>query len=282
MALQFLAQAFITAVPRGSLDRHGGQEGIISHVMVLEEMPADCRGWAIGVLNTGAACGGGLALLLFGASEGAWRLMYGLSILPLLGLGYVRRNLPETRRFVALEPETLGAAQEDASPSKCHVKQLGPVKRQHVAIVAATFLGSLFPSSANFHVSRHIQVHHGFGAKGFATLSLLGGLCSLSAFALAGYVGDRYGRRTLGALGICGKTAVDVAFYSASEASSAALLFCLRMALTMALDTNFQALSGEVFPTQRRSSAQARTDPDAWKVHLKVCRNQHGCLGRAS
>lgn len=39
----------------------------------------------------------GLALLLFGVSNGAWRFMYALSILPLLGVGYVRRHLPETR-----------------------------------------------------------------------------------------------------------------------------------------------------------------------------------------
>ena len=41
----------------------------------------------------------GLALLLFGVSNGAWRLMYSLSILPLLGVGYVRRHLPETRQL---------------------------------------------------------------------------------------------------------------------------------------------------------------------------------------
>ena len=44
----------------------------------------------------------GLALLLFGVSNGAWRLMYSLSILPLLGVGYVRRHLPETRRLLCL------------------------------------------------------------------------------------------------------------------------------------------------------------------------------------
>lgn len=131
---QFLAAAFITA------------EGIISHVIVLEEMPAECRGWAIGALNTGSACGAGLALLLFGVSNGAWRLMYSLSILPLLGVGYVRRHLPETRRWsslkdvstaralqledpggIQLPTTTMGSpvAEEDdgrSSPSKCQIK----------------------------------------------------------------------------------------------------------------------------------------------------------------
>ncbi|CAK9079088.1 Sialic acid transporter NanT 2 (Sialic acid permease 2) (Sialic acid/H(+) symporter 2) [Durusdinium trenchii] len=274
---QFLAQAFITA------------EGIISHVMVLEEMPADSRGWAIGALNTGSACGVGLALLLFGISNGAWRLMYALSILPLLGVGYVRRALPETRRWASLKDTSLSADTHDpgglqlpavnigspggdflglhheheerssSSPSKCH-KQLEQVKQQHVAILATTFLGSLFPSSANFNVSKHIQVVHGFGATGYAKLSFIGGFLSLSAFALAGYFGDRYGRKKLGILGILLKTLVDVAFYSvaagAESVSLIVILFCIRVALGMALDTNFQALSGEVFPTERRTSAQ--------------------------
>ena len=39
------------------------------------------------------------------------------------------------------------------------------MKQQHAAILIATFLGSLFPSSANFNVSKHIQVVHGFGAS---------------------------------------------------------------------------------------------------------------------
>ena len=45
--------------------------------------------------------------------------------------------------------------------------------------------------------------------SGFAKLSLIGGLLSLSAFALAGYLGDRYGRKKLGVVGIMVKTAVD-------------------------------------------------------------------------
>lgn len=44
--------------------------------------------------------------------------------------------------------------------------------------------------------------------SGFAKLSLIGGLLSLSAFAVAGYLGDRYGRKKLGVLGIIAKTAV--------------------------------------------------------------------------
>ncbi|CAJ1449211.1 unnamed protein product [Effrenium voratum] len=258
---QLAAQAFITA------------EGIISHVMVLEEMPADCRGWAVGVLNIGSACGAGLALLLFGLSGGAWRLMYALSILPLCGVGILRRNLQETRRWASLqEPKgvqlPVSAANEAASEAENEDTPLGilpskhrpgQVKQQHVAMVVAAFLGSFFPSAANFHTSKHIQTVHGFGASGFAKLSLVGGMLSLSAFAIAGVVGDKYGRKRFGVLGIVLKTLVDVAFYSTAAGDSVAwvvALFCLRTALSMALDTTFQALSGEVFPTASRSSAQ--------------------------
>eukprot|EP00438_Fugacium_kawagutii_P028210 Skav200379 [mRNA] locus=scaffold2518:378462:383616:- [translate_table: standard] len=135
----------------------------------------------------------GLALLLFGASNGAWRLMYSLSILPLLGVGYVRRHLPETRRWSSLKDaprlegdlvgipldEVPGVEEVDggSSPSKCHVKDL-------------------------------LQ-DGAWRASGFAKLSLIGGLLSLSAFAVAGYLGDRYGRKKLGVWGILTKTVVD-------------------------------------------------------------------------
>ncbi|CAE7775520.1 nanT [Symbiodinium sp. CCMP2456] len=273
--LQLLAAAFITA------------EGIISHVIVLEEMPADCRGWAVGLLNTGSACGTGLGLLLFGVSDGAWRLMYALSILPLVGIGFIRRHLPETRRWSAantlemdkesaqeelevqslrlppLTPLRLGSPTEEptAAAKRCHLKRLSKVKRQHLFCILASFLGSFFPSAANFYASKQIQVVHGFGAAGFAKLSLIGGILALSAFIIAGYLGDRYGRKLLGVSGILLKAMTDFMFYSISPGKAYSVLlivsvFCVRTALGMALDTTFQAMGGEVFPTSGRTSAQ--------------------------
>eukprot|EP00439_Symbiodinium_sp_Y106_P013882 s4380_g1.t8 len=259
------------------------QEGIISHVIVLEEMPADCRGWAVGLLNTGSACGTGLGLLLFGVSDGAWRLMYALSILPLIGIGFIRRHLPETRRWSAVNtqeidkeelevqslhlppvtPLRLGSPTEEptAAAKRCQLKRFSKVKRQHLFCILASFLGAFFPSAANFYASKQIQVVHGFGAAGFAKLSLIGGILALSAFIIAGYLGDRYGRKLLGVSGILLKAMTDFMFYSISPGKAYSVhlivsVFCVRTALGMALDTTFQAMGGEVFPTSGRTSAQ--------------------------
>ena len=59
------------------------------------------------------------------------------------------------------------------------------------------------------NVFGNVWEHSSLTRSGFAKLSLIGGLLSLSAFALAGYLGDRYGRKKLGVVGILVKTAVD-------------------------------------------------------------------------
>mmetsp|Transcript_66741 Transcript_66741/g.118068 ORF Transcript_66741/g.118068 Transcript_66741/m.118068 type:complete len:467 (+) Transcript_66741:67-1467(+) len=267
---QFMAQASITA------------EGLISHVLILEEMPAVRRGWAIGVLNVGSACGAGLALLLFGLSNGAWRLMYALSILPLLGVGYFRRLLPESRCWASqadvkhesglnevltqmgspqanfqLEAGKMELAHAGTSALRGHPRP----KLEYAAMVVSAFFGSFSSSAANFLASKHVQVTHGFGAGGFAKLSIIGGGMSLFVFVLAGTLGDQYGRKAIGIVGLLLKMVVDMAFYSVGAeghlASTAIVaLFSLRTALSMGLETNFQVLAGEVFPTSMRTSAQ--------------------------
>ncbi|CAE7506166.1 benK [Symbiodinium natans] len=56
-------------------------------------------------------------------------------------------------------------------------------------------------------------------------------------------------------------SAEDFLFYSISPGSTYSvifiiIIFCIRTALGMALDTTFQAMGGEVFPTSGRTSAQ--------------------------
>lgn len=87
---QFLASVFLSA------------EGLVSHVVIIEEMPGHCRGWAVGVISSFAAFGSGFALLLFGFlgdRPGGWRVLYVAALAPLLLLACLRRFLPETGRF---------------------------------------------------------------------------------------------------------------------------------------------------------------------------------------
>ncbi len=77
-------------------------EWAISAVVAAEEFPAKRRGTVIGVISAFSALGSivcaGLGPVLLATHYG-WRSVYFVGIVPLLLLGFARRNLQETRRF---------------------------------------------------------------------------------------------------------------------------------------------------------------------------------------
>ena len=78
--------------------------GIAAVVVAVEEVPAGCRAWAVGVLGMAAGFGGGGPLLLLplaGTGAGGWRWLYWLSLLTLPIVVVSAQQLPESRRWVA-------------------------------------------------------------------------------------------------------------------------------------------------------------------------------------
>lgn len=83
-------------------------EWALSMVYAAEEFPAHRRATILGIVQAVAALGSvacaGLAPLLLKAPTG-WRTVYLVGSLPAAFLLYLRRNLPETRRFAELGPQ---------------------------------------------------------------------------------------------------------------------------------------------------------------------------------
>src|SRR4029453_12058289 len=78
----------------------------LAQVVMAEEFPAAARGMGQGLLGAAAALGGGLAAVLFPVlvkTALGWRGLYFVGIIPLLIVGYLRRSLPETRRWSELD-----------------------------------------------------------------------------------------------------------------------------------------------------------------------------------
>ncbi len=94
VVLQLLARIFLIA------------EWAISMVIAAEEFPASRRGMVIGVIQATSSLGSvfcaGVAPLLLSTDYG-WRAVYFVGVLPLAILGYARRGLRETGRFLAQE-----------------------------------------------------------------------------------------------------------------------------------------------------------------------------------
>lgn len=78
-----------------------GGEWAVGAVLMAETIRAEHRGKALGAVQGGWAIGWGAAVLLYTAAfsllpqELAWRVMFGLGLLPALLIIYVRRSIPE-------------------------------------------------------------------------------------------------------------------------------------------------------------------------------------------
>ncbi len=84
----------------------GYAEEMLCFVVIAEEVAAGARGWANGTLSAMDYTGAGLASLVFALVNFlpyGWRAIYVIGAVPLFLVAYLRRNLPETRRFAAQE-----------------------------------------------------------------------------------------------------------------------------------------------------------------------------------
>ena len=99
VVLQFFARTFAVA------------ELLLAYVVIVEELDPKFRGWGVGALTALAACGNGLAMALFSLVDvlpGGWRSLYLVGFFPLVWVAWMRRRLPETRRFVSQHAEEPG------------------------------------------------------------------------------------------------------------------------------------------------------------------------------
>ena len=79
-----------------------GAEGTIALVILIEEVEAGVRGWAVGYLGALTAVGGGLAAGVFAfvnVIPFGWRGLFAVALLPLVLIIPLRRALPESQRF---------------------------------------------------------------------------------------------------------------------------------------------------------------------------------------
>ena len=73
-------------------------------VVIAEEIAAKARGWANSTIIAFYFTGAGLAALAFGAVNilpHGWRALYVIGAMPLFLVAFLRRRMPETKRFAA-------------------------------------------------------------------------------------------------------------------------------------------------------------------------------------
>ena len=242
--LQVLARMFVSA------------EELLAVVVIAEEFGASRRGFALGVMAALGSLGNALAFIGFGFIDSlpwGWRSLYLLGAVPLLLLAWIRRTLPETRRFEA-EREARGS-ERGLRAALQPVRDLVLTYPGRVAALAAMILpASMIMIAASTFPVKFLQEEHGWTPGMIPVLMVGGGFLVYASMALAGTIADRVGRRRMVATGLLSSALGIWIFYNGS---GWAVIpgWILMIAGLVSVDVLFGALGSELFPTSYRSTA---------------------------
>jgi putative MFS transporter len=220
-------------------------------------MPAEHRGWGIGILGALGAFGHGLGALLFAAVDVlpfGWRALYAIGAIPLLALPAMRRALRETTRFAA-HREQRGDARE---PWFGWLRPLAAVVRRQprraLCVGIAGFALALGGISVFQFASYFLQTVHGWEPWQYSTMLFVGGGIGIVGNVVAGKLGDRFGRRAVGFAALALYPVAAIAFYQGPEWALGAC-FAMIVFTSNAGDVVIRAFSTELFPTSQRGSS---------------------------
>lgn len=242
--LQFLARAFVTA------------EEMLAVVVIAEELGARRRGFGLGVLAALGSLGNAVAFIVFGMIDllpYGWRALYLVGVVPLLLLAWIRRTLPETRRF---ESERQRRTDEASFAGAFRpVKELFTVHPgRALALLLAVFPSAMIMVSAQTFPVKFLQEVHGWTPGMIPVLMVGGGVLVFTSMAVSGTIADRVGRRRL-AVGALALNAVGLVIFYNLSGWWVVPGWILMTAGFVSVDVIFGALGGELFPTSYRSTA---------------------------
>jgi MFS family permease len=231
------------------------------YVIVTEELPAAHRGWGIGMVQAVSAMGFALGAGLFAFIESlpyGWRFLYLAGVLPLLCLPYLRRRLPETQRFRALQEERRAARTSLGGRLGAAYRPVAQLVRGFPGrVIGIGLLGGL--SAAGLAVAFQftgffVLEVHGWAPWHYTVMFVTCGALGIVGSPLAGRLMDRFGRRSVGAAALALFPLPVVVFYL-GPGWSLAPAWVGFVFLNMGTHIVIRALGSEIFPTSYRGTA---------------------------
>jgi len=224
-------------------------------VIMAEELPAQHRGWGMGVLAALGACGHGLGAAVFSQIDRlpfGWRSLYALGIVPVVMLGFFLKRVPETKRF------SDQARERAAEPALAWFAPLGALATTHpwrVSALATSGLALALATLPSFQLSGYyVQTAFGFSPGQYSLLVIVGGAVGIMGNLVGGRLGDALGRKRVGFALLASFPLMCFAFYRGGATTAtvawAGLVFCF-----MGGRLILRALSIELFPTPQRAAA---------------------------
>jgi putative MFS transporter len=232
-------------------------EDMLTIVVITEELEAESRGFGIGILAAFGALGFGVAALSLAVIERlpfGWRALYLVGAIPLLWVAWLRRRIPETRRFEAEREARRGESGLVAALRPVRdLVQLYP--RRMLALCAAILPASLVMITAGGFVSKYLQDAQGWRPGQVTLLYAIAGFLVFVSTVLSGRLGDRFGRRGVMTTALLLHAVGVACFYQGSGGWMIVAAWVLMMSCGVAMDVLFGALGSELFPTSYRSTA---------------------------
>jgi len=241
---QFLARIFIAA------------EEMLAIVVITEELGAETRGFGLGVLGAFGALGFGVAaivLAFIARLPFGWRALYVVGAVPLVWVTWLRRGLPETRRF-AEEKQRRGPEAGLAGVLRPFRELVVAYPGRMLFLVGSLLAAALIGHTALTFVSKFLQDTHGYSPGQLTLLFLFAGFVVYFGTASAGVLADRFGRRRVIAVALV-LNAIGVFFFYRSSGVVIILAWIVMNACWVGSEVLFGALGSELFPTSYRSTA---------------------------
>lgn len=235
----------------------GYAEEMLCIVVIVEEVGAGLRGWSAGTLSALNYTGAGLASLCFGfvtILPGGWRALYVIGGCSMLFVAYLRRSLPETKRFEIrhAEVERVHARIGGALDLMRRIAKEYPGRIALILVVAAAWGFAIGP--ATVLQNKYLQQTLGFLPWQTTALAVPGGFLALGLNILMGRASDRIGRKRALFIMMLTCGAGYGAFYSGLPGLYAAPLWILSFFAFFSADALLGALAIEIVPTAYRAT----------------------------
>ncbi len=231
----------------------------VAFVMVAEEFPAAHRGWAIGALGAVSSLGwvvGGIMYSMVEVLPFGWRALYFLGIAPLLLLPWFRRGITETARFVQYREETAGQPTRGALAS-----WFAPLRefarsdpRRSFGIAAVGGLTAVGQVAAFQLLWFFIQSEHGWSPGQVSAMYVVAGALGIFGNIVAGRLGDRIGRRIVGAAALV-LFPISASLVYQGPGWLIPLVWFGMIFASEASKVILRAFAAELFPTGHRSTS---------------------------